>query len=80
MSGAVTSGVVTELSPVGTDCTGPDRKSCIDRRVYDMSRLAAIGVADGVAHSLRIPILVLTFVGGFVVALIATAAFRRAAR
>jgi hypothetical protein len=80
MSGAVANGVVAELSPVDNECTGPDRKSCIDRRVYDVSRLAAIGAADGVAHSLRFPVLVLTFLGGFVVALIATAAFRRATR
>jgi hypothetical protein len=77
MSGAVASGVVAELSPVEKDCAGPDRKGCVDRRVYDMSRVAAIGFADGVAHSLRIPVLVLTFLGGFVVALIATSAFRR---
>jgi hypothetical protein len=80
MSGAVTTGVVSELSPVESECTGSDRKACVDRRVYDVSRLAAIGVADGVAHSVRIPVLVLTFLGGFVVALIAAAAFRRTAR
>jgi hypothetical protein len=77
MSGAVTNGVVAELSPVDKDCAGPDRKGCVDRRVYDMSRVAAVGFADGVAHSLRLPVLVLTFAGGFVIALIAMAAFRR---
>src|SRR5262249_54606697 len=77
MSVAATNGVVAELSPIDKDCTGPDRKGCVDRRVYDMSRLAAVGFADGVAHSLRIPILVLTFAGGFVVALIAFAALQR---
>jgi hypothetical protein len=64
-------------TPVGAfECTGPDRKNCVDRRVYDVNRLAAIGVA----HSVRIPIIVVTFLGGFLVALIATAAFRRAGR
>jgi hypothetical protein len=77
MSVAAANGVVGELTPIDTGCTDPDRKKCTERRVYDMSRVAAIGFADGVAHSLRIPVLVLTFLGGFVVALIATIAFRR---
>src|SRR6185436_18213048 len=51
MSGAAANGVVTEFSPVAGDCGGPDRKACVDRRVYDVSRLAAVGVADGIAHA-----------------------------
>jgi hypothetical protein len=77
VSGAAATGVVSELSPVDGECRGPDRKGCVDRRVYDVSRIAALGVADGIAHSFRIPVLVLTFIGGFLVALLATAAFRR---
>jgi hypothetical protein len=73
MSGAAASSVVAELAPVATatDCAGPNRQHCIEQRTYDLSRTAAAGFADGMAKSLRFPILAVAFGAGFLVAWIA---------
>jgi hypothetical protein len=74
MSGAAASSVVAELAPVATgttDCAGPNRQQCIEQRTFELSRTAAAGFADGMAKSLRFPLLAVAFGAGFLVAWIA---------
>ena len=76
MSSAAATGAVAELSSADPECQGPNRKQCLDRRVYEISRIAAAGFTEGMESSLRIPSLVMAFAVGLLVALLAVAAMR----
>jgi hypothetical protein len=80
MSGAAANGVVNELSALDAECAGSLRRPCVDQRVYEVSRRAAVGFADGLVEGFRIPLLVAAFAGGLLVAFVIVAATRRRTR
>lgn len=73
VSGAMASGVVAEL-PLET---GAAPSSHLDSRVYDISRSAAAGFADGIAGALRWPLLAASFAAGLLSALVLLSFTRR---
>jgi hypothetical protein len=71
MSGAAANGLARGLTPELGDCDGADRAQCTERRVQQLSRSAAVGFAQGLGAALSIPLLVVGFVSGLLVALVA---------
>jgi len=67
-SGAVATGLISDLSPRDSEVAAGACRSSIDQRVYELSRVAATGFTDGVAHRLRLPIVLLSFGAGLIVA------------
>ena len=67
-SGAVATGFIADLSPPESEARGGACRSSIDQRVYELSRVAATGFTDGVAHRLRVPVALLSFGAGLAVA------------
>lgn len=51
------------------ECRGPGRDRCIDQRLMDLSRAASLGVRDGIRGLIEIPLLVISFLLGLIVAL-----------
>jgi hypothetical protein len=72
MSGAAANGLAGGLTPDLGDCGGANRNECAERRVQQLSRSAAVGFAQGLGSTMRIPLL---FVGFFVGLLVAFAIF-----
>jgi hypothetical protein len=66
-SGAVVTGFIADLSPVDSEWRAGSREA-IDQRVYELSRTAATGFTDGVTQRLGVPVIVLSFGAGLVVA------------
>lgn len=75
-----TRAIVSEFS----GCASADDRTCIDARVGALGQAVGDGVATGAMRALRIPLLVVAFLAGVVVALLATwavgAIARRASR
>ena len=71
-SGAAVSGAMNRMSTadLGVASTG------LDQRVYDLSRSAASGFSDGIARSLRIPMLAAAFAFGLATGLVLVAVLR----
>jgi hypothetical protein len=70
MSQAAATGFAQGLTPELGDCAGADRTACTERRVQQLSRSAAVGFAQGLGAAIRIPLLIVAFVVGLVVALV----------
>ena len=70
VSAAAVNGATSELAPSDPNCAGPNRQQCTDRRVYEMSKVAGGGFAEGLGRSLRVPEFVITFTAGFIAALL----------
>jgi hypothetical protein len=66
VSAAAASGVVAQL-PLDACTTSPSR---LDAHVYDLSRSAAAGFADGIGGALRLPLLAASFLAGLLSALV----------
>src|SRR5262249_21665924 len=69
-SGAAAAGVASELPTVGLECDGARGQACVDRRVYDLSRVAGNGFTEGMVRAIRVPLFFVTFGAGLVVAFI----------
>ena len=67
-SGAMATGFIGDLSPLDSEASGGSCRDCIERRVYELSRVAATGFTDGVAHRVHLPVVVLSFGAGLVLA------------
>ena len=80
MSSAAAGEVIAEIEGVDPACSGAQRKDCVEGRVYDLSRRAAAGFADGLVERLRVPFLIAAFVAGALVALAIGAVMRRSRR
>jgi hypothetical protein len=71
-----TQGVMTTLLAA----CDPQDPTCLDRRVADLSKSAAIAFVDGVKHSLRFPALAISFLAGAASILVLGALWRLARR
>jgi hypothetical protein len=80
MSASAARGFGGEIGGVFPGCQGPDRERCIEQRVTDLARAAAVGMGDGLRGLVAVPLLILAFVLGLVIAFaIAWLASRRRA-
>jgi hypothetical protein len=53
-------------------CTGPDKRACANARVEELGRAAGHGVMIGALDAIRVPLLILVFALGALVALLAS--------
>jgi hypothetical protein len=70
MSQAAATGFAQGLTPELGDCAGADRNQCTERRVQQLSRSAAVGFAEGLGTAFRLPLLIIGFVIGLIVAFV----------
>jgi hypothetical protein len=72
---AAVSGAAQELGPLAGDCAGMDRQRCADMRVQELSRSAANGFVQGLGAALQLPLMVVAFASGLVIAIVAALLF-----
>jgi hypothetical protein len=66
LAAAATDGALRRLFP---QCSGDD-PSCLDRRIAELSRQAAVGFTTGARDTLALPALLLAFIAGVVAVLL----------
>lgn len=71
MSSSAAQGIGGSLGDLFPECEGPDRRACLDARVAALGKEASRGFTEGVREALGPLPLLLAFLLGFLVALIA---------
>jgi hypothetical protein len=80
MSAAAADGFAQSLREDDADCTEPGKRQCAQQRVQALSRSVGAGVAQGFASALRVPVLIVAFLAGVMVTILALAFVRMARR
>lgn len=68
MSASAVAGVRDELASVFPDCSDASRKQCVERRISELSLVAARGLTAGVVGAARLPLMGLSFLAGTLLA------------
>ena len=76
MSASAIAGARDELATVFPECTGSERRACIERRIGELSHAASLGVARGILEGLAPGLLAIAFLAGAALTLVAVLVVR----
>jgi len=76
ISASAVAGVRDELASVFPECSDANRKQCVERRISELSRVAARGLTAGVVGAAKLPLMGLSFLIGMLLALLVVRARR----
>jgi hypothetical protein len=76
MSASAIAGARDELATVFPECTGHERRACIERRIGELSHAASLGVARGILEGLAPGLVAIAFLAGAGLTLLAVLVVR----